>query len=160
MTRKKLLKLFTYVDGTFIRNNKKQTGQGHKIGWTNPKGYRHIQIGDTAYAEHHLVWLYHYGNLPIQLDHINRIKDDNRIENLRECTTQENCRNQGKPKNNTSGQVGVSWCKKTKKWRARIGTGMDRKHLGWFLSYSGAVDARKNAEILYRYSETHGKEAL
>jgi hypothetical protein len=51
------------------------------------------------------------------VDHINRIRDDDRIENLRWATKQENSENKGKPKNNTSGFKNIYWYKSTKSWR-------------------------------------------
>ena len=160
MTQLQLKELFTYDNGIFTRINALKTGQGNKLGWTDPKGYRRIQIGNIAYAEHHLVWLYHYGIIPIQIDHINRVKHDNRVENLRLATTTENCRNQSLSRNNTSGQSGVTLCKTTKRWRARINIdGGIRKHIGWFGKYIDAVTARKEAEVIHGYSITHGKEA-
>lgn len=53
-----------------------------------------IRIDNKAYMRktHRLIYTYHYGEIPqgLQIDHINRIKDDNRIENLRAVTTREN----------------------------------------------------------------------
>lgn len=71
------------------------------------------------YKEHKLIWLYHYGEWPNgNLDHINTIPDDNRIENLREATHQQNMFNRSSHKNTTSIYKGVHWCKSNKKWRA------------------------------------------
>lgn len=71
------------------------------------------------YKEHKLIWLYHYGEWPNgNLDHINTIPDDNRIENLREATHQQNMFNRGSHKNTTSIYKGVHWCRSNKKWRA------------------------------------------
>ena len=82
------------------------------------------------------------------VDHINRIKTDNRWCNLREASyavqganrdaqtyRQELC------KNNTSGFVGVGWHKLTNKWSAAF----RQKHLGLFECKQGAVEARKIA---------------
>ena len=48
-------------------------------------GYRQIKIGNTAYLAHRLAWFYVYGEWPEQLDHINRIKTDNRLDNIEEA---------------------------------------------------------------------------
>ena len=53
-------------------------------------------------------------------DHINGDKTDNRLANLRDVTRLENARNMPRPKNNTSGVLGVSWSKSHGKWAARI----------------------------------------
>ncbi len=52
----------------------------------------------------------------IQIDHKDRDKLNNRKANLRFCTNAQNCRNIGKPKNNTSGYKGIVWHKRDKKW--------------------------------------------
>ena len=50
-------------------------------------------LGRTVIAEHRLIWMLHYGYVPNIVDHINGIKDDNRIENLRDVTQRENGQN-------------------------------------------------------------------
>ena len=62
--------------------------KGKKAGSFATKGYRVVVINKKTYKEHRLVWLYHYGHMPKdQIDHINRIRDDNRIENLEYYTS-------------------------------------------------------------------------
>ena len=58
-------------------------------------------------------------NKPVA-DHINNIRDDNRIENLRWATYTENCYNRSIPSNNTSGYKGISYDKRTGFWRVKI----------------------------------------
>lgn len=71
-------------------------------------GYRIISIKCQQYKAHRLAWLYVYGEFPAGiLDHINRVKSDNRISNLREASKAENAVNTGIRKNNTTGYTGV-----------------------------------------------------
>ena len=83
------------------------------------------------------------------IDHINRNKNDNRKNNLRSCTHQQNTINVGKKKNNTSGIVGVSYRKDRHKWRAEIRVNGKYKNLGMFENFEDAVEARKIAEKKY-----------
>ena len=64
---------------------------GKQAGGFDAYGYRIIKINYKAHKEHRLIWLLVYGKLPDKdLDHINCVKDDNRINNLREATRQQN----------------------------------------------------------------------
>ncbi|MEW4959716.1 HNH endonuclease, partial [Enterobacter cloacae subsp. cloacae] len=98
-------------------------------------------------------WFYVHGYLPEQeVDHINRIRSDNRIENLRLATRSENAKNKEKSKANTSGFKGVSQQKKTGNWVAHIRLNGKNKHLGTFRS-------PERASIAYRIaSHFHHKE--
>lgn len=96
-------------------------------------GYMKVYIFNKAYFSHRIIWLLFYGDFPKdQLDHINGIKHDNRIENLREVTNLENCKNQKLQKNNKSGYKGVSWCKREKRWVANIRLNGILTFLGYF----------------------------
>lgn len=68
----------------------------------------------------------------ISIDHINQVRDDNRIQNLREVSRSENQQNRGMSKNNNSGFKGISWHKKSNKWQAQIHFQGKRQHLGLF----------------------------
>ena len=164
MTQNKLKKLFIYdeVSGIFIRNktNSKRWKKGQVAGTINTQGYLCIRIDGKLYLCHRLAWLYVYGDMPDgHIDHINHNRSDNRIENLRVVDNSENNKN----RSNYSGCVfGVSWCTSRKnrphRWRARIHVDGKDTHLGYFVEYSQAVNARKNAEILYGFHKNHGQE--
>lgn len=108
-----MLENFTYHNSRLLRNNK-------NCGTTGNSGYRVISIKSTPYYEHRLVWLYHYGVWPKdRIDHINGIRDDNRIENLREATASTNGVNCDRPLG-TSRYRGVDHRKSRNRWRCRV----------------------------------------
>lgn len=85
----------------------------------------------------------------IKVDHINHKGYDNRKNNLRKTTNQQNCMNHLIHSNNTSGESGISYRKDLNKWRARIWYKGMCYNLGSFLNFEDAVKARKEAEIKY-----------
>lgn len=125
---------FEYREGFLIY--KKQVGKrgkiGNRSGTLHNSGYWAIQVKGKYYRAHRLVFLYHYGFLPKTIDHIDRNKLNNNIENLREVTDSENKYNSAKYKNNTSGYKGVCYSKQKKKWRAQINFKGKRLQLGLF----------------------------
>lgn len=80
------------------------------------------------------------------VDHIDMDTTNNQKENLRICSRAENGRNRGKTRRNSSGFKGVSWHKKTGKWRARIRAGQEI-HLGLFDSAEEAYKAYTEASV-------------
>lgn len=104
---------------------------GEVAGSKNNRGYISIKINGKRYKSHRLAWLYIYGEFPKnEIDHINGIRDDNRIENLREVTHRQNQQNQ---KIHRQGHlVGVSYSKPHKKWKSQIAINGRRKFLGLF----------------------------
>ena len=86
-----------------------------------------------------------------EIDHINRIKDDNRWCNLREVSRQCNVRNCSIGKNNKSGITGVGWVKKCNKWCSRITVSRKTICLGNYKEFSDAVKARWDAEVKYNF---------
>ena len=118
-------------------------GAGGRAGYTEPRGYRQIRVAGRLYLEHRLVWLYVNGTWPSnQIDHVNGIKGDNRIANLREATASENQGNQRKARSNsTTGFLGVCWDKPNKKFRAQIMFSGKQKYIGMFSTAEQAHQA-------------------
>jgi hypothetical protein len=127
-------------------------------GYKNTVGYVEITIKYKQVHAHRLAWLYEHGYFPVdQIDHINHVKNDNRIINLRACTNQENSMNQTKDKRNTSGAAGVHWHKRDKRWQASIMVKGKMDHLGYFKDIESAITARQTAEKKYGFHENHGQ---
>lgn len=109
-------------------------------------GYRFICIERKKYAAHRLAWFYVHGHWPKEcIDHINCDRADNRIENLREATRQQNNLNKGPRQGTISGIKGVSWSKTKKMWFAQIGFNGKNHNLGWFKSKELAAKAYRKA---------------
>lgn len=95
---------------------------------------------------HRLAWALHYGAWPKnEIDHINGVKSDNRLSNLREANRSENQRNVGKKASSSSQLKGASFHKKHRLWRARIRHDGASLHLGWFNSEEAAHAAYAKA---------------
>jgi hypothetical protein len=146
LTQEKLKELFSYdpKTGNFIRLSKYSSNivVGSIAGHKDKKGYVRMMVLGTLYRAHRLAWLYMYGVHPKdQLDHINNIKSDNRICNLREASGFQNNWNIKLKKNNTSGHKGVIYRKDSNKWRARCLLNRVAYNLGSFVNYDDAVAA-------------------
>lgn len=109
-------------------------------------GYIRIRIDGALHHAHRLAWQYVHGSLPPHdVDHRNRIRSDNRLDNLREADDTQNARNSGMPSTNTSGIKGVSWRADRQKWRATIKLGGKQLFLGHFDAIADAAEAREAA---------------
>ena len=126
----------------------KVDARGHKrkgkiAGSIYGDGYYILCINYKRYGAHRIAWLYHYGVAPVdEIDHINRIRSDCRITNLREVTRIQNANNRSMQRNNTSGIVGVNWNKVSEKWTASISRNGRSFHIGYFHSKEDATNAR------------------
>lgn len=119
---------------------------GSPAGTVSRKGYVKIQIDRKVYSAHRLAWLYIHGRWPEHsIDHINRVRSDNRAVNLRDATDSQNARNCGIRKTNTSGYKGVSYWRKSKKWAAQIYLQGKNTLLGLFDTPEMAAEAYASA---------------
>lgn len=118
--------------------------------------YRH-----KMYA-HQVAWALYHGEWPDkEIDHINRIKSDNRIANLRLATRAQNKQNLGLYRNNTSGHQGVTWCKDKLKWQASIKCRGRGYYLGRYEEIADAVAAHTSAKRrLHEYSTLGGQNEV
>ena len=109
-------------------------------------GYLGMMIGGINISMHRAAFIISYGYSPISVDHINGIKTDNRLCNLREATVSQNNMNKGLQSNNTSGFKGVRKIKNGR-WKSRICVNGKEIHLGYFSEKSDAVAAYIEASM-------------
>lgn len=111
VTQQTVLDLFDYDAEEGVLAWKQRTGTalaGQVAGYIKGSGYRYIRVGSRDFAAHRLIWLWHKGSWPKRhIDHIDRVKANNRIENLRDVTRSENMLNQSFSKANKTGYRGV-----------------------------------------------------
>lgn len=162
ITQAELMELFDYSkdSGEFKVKVKYNTmyNVGDSPKTKNKDGYYQLRINGKMYIQHRLAWLYCYGEFPTgDLDHINHIKTDNRISNLRVVDKSENNRNLPKRSDNTSGINGVWWHKDTKKWIAEGMFDGKKHYIGCFSDIEYAAIARKEFDMEFNFHENHGK---
>ena len=137
LTQTKLKELLNYCPETGIFTWKVITSNRARLdcpaGNLTSHGYIRISVLGNVYYAHRLAWLYVHGEFPKnEIDHINRVTTDNRIDNIRLATHNQNLRNLSKKKNNKSGYIGVSWAKREHKWEAYCTHKGKRYSLGYF----------------------------
>jgi hypothetical protein len=153
ITQSQLLELFDYKDGQLISKQKsKRRNVGDVLGKINDRGYVTASVQGDVYRVHRLIFFWHHGVMPEQIDHINGIRDDNRIENLRPATSSENAQN--RIASSVSGTKGVYWHKQINRWVASICVNRKNIHLGSFED----IDAAKAVAMQAR-KDVHGSFA-
>lgn len=155
LIRKPRTNIRSYRDSAW---NKKWAGK--VAGSIRNDGYIEITLNDKSYLAHRIVLEMHNGKIPegMQIDHINHDRIDNRIENIRLVSANENGKNQSYCKANKSGFNGVSWHSVAKKWRARLKVEGKEIHIGLFDSPELASMAIEREKINRGFHENHGKK--
>lgn len=109
-------------------------------------GYKYGTIFDRSHYAHRVAWAIYYGAMPKgEVDHINAVRVDNRIVNLRDVTSSENKWNSSIQRNNTIGIKGIYWDKDRGKWRAQLSKHGKRVFSGRFNSLEEAEEAYTEA---------------
>ncbi len=139
LTQQDVHTLFDLRDGElFWKVKRKSVSPGDLAGNQSSTGYWRIKINGRSYKRSRLIWLHVHGvdSCPYFLDHINRDRSDDRIENLQLVTHAENQRNRS---------WGVSQhryvYREGTRWRARVSTRHGRVSLGRFSSETAAIAA-------------------
>ena len=111
----------------------------------NDNTYYGINFKKNCLRVHRLFFYWHYGYLPKLVDHKDRNRFNNKIENLRESTKSNNNRNKNKTKKKTSSKYkGVTWEKTTKKWKAQFSFNAKNIRIGAYESEDEAGQAINN----------------
>jgi len=125
----------------------RSTKKGDRVTYQNTMGYVVVFIENKPYYAHRIIWLWHHGYVPENnLDHINRNKSDNRIENLREVSQQCNMRNSKTNTRNKTGVKGISYDDSREKYVAQIRAFGKNCNLGRHSDFNEAVLTRFAAE--------------
>lgn len=154
LTHERILELMIYDPevGDFLWDDIVRAKKSRwSAGTTTLKGYRQILVDGKPYLAHRLAWFYVHGKWPReQIDHINGVKNDNRLCNLREATHAQNLWNQSKRKNSKSQYKGVSWCRHMNKWVAELTANKRYFYIGSFADPKEAKAAYdKSATEIY-----------
>jgi hypothetical protein len=134
-------KLF-YDDGKLYRRGTSGKIATKHIGSNaNTKKRGTVSINGKSHTIYRVIFIYHHGYIPNHVDHIDGDFNNNRIENLRDCTNSENQRNKPAQPNTTSQYKGVCWNKLSNKWTSTANFEGSRKHLGRFKTELEAASA-------------------
>lgn len=152
LTQELVRELFDYKDGQLIwKVSPCQMPMMGKIAGTTRaiKNKKVVSIGvkGKPFFAHRLIFLWHHGYMPKEIDHEDRNTLNNRIENLRAATRCENVRNRGSYKNSLSKYVGVTKGKNKAKWMAAGSIDGKRKHIGVFETEEAAALAYNNFAV-------------
>lgn len=118
-------------------------------------GYVIVRIFGHDYRGHRVAWAVHCGRWPhegMDIDHVNLVRSDNRIANLREATRSQNKMNQPAHADSMSGLKGISRCLRDNKWKAHIQISGKRTFLGRFQTPEEAHEAYRRAS-----EQVHGE---
>lgn len=150
---------FQYKDGLLIRKTVGVSKKAHEkigevVGSPDAKGYLNVGHRGKYYKVHRIIYLLQHGSCPKYVDHINGVKTDNRIENLRAADISTNHYNCKLYSSNTSGTKGVYWHKSNQKWAVQISVRGTVCRLGF---YTDINEARR--VVLEARAKYHGEFA-
>ena len=112
------------------------------VAGTNSNGYIHINLNNKIYRAHRLAWLYCFQEWPEKhIDHVNGIRNDNRLDNLREASDTQNSFNIRAHKDSGTGIKGVYYNKSNNNYRAQIRANGKTISLGSFRTLEEAAKA-------------------
>jgi len=162
LTYERAKELFRYNAESGLLERKLKSGRwkvcGHK---PVCQGYGYARVDGNMYYTHRVIWLLVHGEWPEhEIDHIDRNKMNNRIENLRAVTPSENQHNHGLRRDNSTGFTGICFHKAAKKYVAQIWLNGKPNYLGIFSTAEDAFLAYQLAKIEHHPTSPDAKEYL
>ena len=143
ITQEFLHEYFAYEDGKLFYNKKITINSRHKIGnevgYSTSNKYKSVVIFQKRYYLHRLIFLYHHGHLPKILDHIDGNILNNKIENLRSCTQQQNTFNSKHKNNSKTGIKNICWNKTKNKYEVFLSVNQKSKYFGSYNDIDYAI---------------------
>ncbi len=145
-SQERLNELFTYESGQlFWKVSRRGIKVGDLAGCRKSDGYWTVMVGGKHYLRHRLIWKMFYGEPPADkdIDHINEIKGDDRIENLQLLSARENV-SKGWAKHKKSGlPTGVAYVKNSRvnPYKAQVYYNGKKRDLGNFPTVEAAEAA-------------------
>lgn len=133
LTQELVHSMFDYKDGELFRKTAPRGFKiGQKAGTVTGGGYVSIRINGKKYMAHRIVYLMQHGYMPEFIDHINNDRADNRIENLRPITKQQNAQNAKLRQNSSSGYKNVRWHKTWNSWQVAMRIDGKETNFGYY----------------------------
>lgn len=157
-------KVFKYEPSTGSLINRTDRGARAKAGevagnYGRKDGYVQVGFRGKSYGVHRIIWEMVNGPIPpgLDIDHINGVRNDNRLPNLRIVPRRDNMRNRKRPNTNTNGFIGAHFHKGTGKYQAKIGVSGKATYLGLFDTAEQAHQAYMAAARELGYHKNHGR---
>lgn len=143
LSQEKLKELFDYQDGHLYWKVDRGSNQlkNTKAGWLSGAKNYDVMFENKTYKAHRLIYAFHHGFFPKEVDHIDGNPLNNQITNLRAATHSQNMQNAKLRKDNISGEKGVIWCKKLKKWRVTCVLNKKQYYGGTFKNIAEAIES-------------------
>jgi hypothetical protein len=129
VTQERLKELFDYEDGGFIRRS---TGLRVKCSLSGNKRYFRVFFDGKPRALHRMIYIWHHGQSEGNIDHIDGNRENNKIENLRVASQQENCLNRKHHSTSKSPYKNVFWHQAVGKWTVAMSINGMRERFGYY----------------------------
>jgi HNH endonuclease/AP2 domain len=151
LTAEEVLRTFDYNPNNGLlrwKITRQKVIKGKIAGYVSKSdGYRYVCINQNDLLAHRIIWLMMTGKWPkCQIDHKNRVRDDNRWINLRESTNGQNTINQEVRKDNQLGAKGIWYDEKRNQYRVKIQVKGKSYTIGRYNTLEEAKEWRKLAE--------------
>lgn len=149
--------VYEYRDGhLYYKVNRRPRMAGDRVGSNDGTGYIKTEIYQQSMMVHRIIFAMHHGFFPQEVDHINRIRNDNRLENLRACNRRENTHNMPAFKSRAGAKNVI---RKAGKWVAVVRINGKHRRFGAFDTIAEAdAAARAARQQFHGEFANHGVE--